>query len=469
MTTRRDLLRMAVVGASGILLSACASTPAAPTETSQPAATAPTATAAPSTKPAEPTATMAASTNAQLAPAKLVWWTNDGKMGDRVKPIEAEFMKSHPQITVEDLAIPVALPEKLAPAAAAGTLPDLYYARTFTTADHSTKGWLADITDLVKRDAKEVNVDDLEPLMTVKEQWKGKWYSLPENYSVIVAYYNKNLFDEVKVPYPKDDWTWNDFLQIGKQFIKTDASGKQSRFGADTGIMPNDWVTWGYLKGDGGEVFSPDLKKCVINSKENVAAMQFLGDLINVHKVAPAPGQLPQGQNPFFSGLSAMHLGGSWEIPGLRDGIKDKFDWDVAALPRGASGKYGVNVEGGCYGISSTKNKDQTWELLKFAASNHGINVMVDAILFSLPGRISNRDSWLKSAAEGAKAPKHSPVFFDMLKNVPPMVPALPYWEEVIKSFDNRVATIISGEAKAADVIPALEDELNKIIAKYTF
>src|SRR5438876_865259 len=100
MTTRRDFLRMAVVGASGILLSACAGTPATPTETPKPAVSGPTATAAPATKPAEPTATLAASTSTQLAPAKLVWWTNDGKMGDRVKPIEAEFMKSHPQIQV---------------------------------------------------------------------------------------------------------------------------------------------------------------------------------------------------------------------------------------------------------------------------------------------------------------------------------------------------------------------------------
>ena len=496
-TTRRTLLRAGIAGLAGALLAACAApaptatpvpakpaapAPATPAPTQAPAAAAPTAATAPATPtaapaaaapaptlaPAKPTVAPAAGTAAQLAPAKLVWWTNDGKLGDRVKPVEEEFTKKYPQIQVEDLVIAVPLPEKLAPAAAAGTLPDLYYARTFTTADHSIRGWLADITDYVKRDAKDVNADDLEPVMTVKEQWKGKWYSQPENYSVIVVYYNKKLFDEAKVPYPKDDWTWNDFLDTARKFNKNDAAGKQSQFGADISILFANWVTFGYLKGNGGDVVSDDFKKCLLNSKENSDSVQFLSDMIHVHKVAPAPGQLPQGVNPFFGGLCAMNVGGSWAIPAMRDGIKDKFDWDVAALPKGTTGKYGVNVEGGCYGISSTKNKDQSWELLKFSTSNQGIDTMVSKILFSLPGRISNREGWLKVATSGG-APKHAPVYFDMLNNVPPMVPSLPYWEEFIKVFGNRIGAVQSGEKKAADVLPTMTEEVNKVIANSTF
>jgi multiple sugar transport system substrate-binding protein len=498
-TTRRTVLRAAIAGLAGAVLAACGAptTPPAakPAEAPKPTAepTAPSKPAAEATKPAaataapaqataapaaptataaqaaaKPTAAPAAGAVTQLAPAKLVWWTNDGKLGDRVKPVEEEFTKKYPQVQVEDLVIAVPLPEKLAPAAAAGTLPDLYYARTFTTADHSIRGWLADITDYVKRDAKDVNVDDLEPVMTVKEQWKGKWYSQPENYSVIVVYYNKKLFDEAKVPYPKDDWTWNDFLDTAAKFNKNDGSGKQSQFGAETSALFANWINFGYLKGNGGEVVSDDFKKCLLNSKENADSLQFLSDMIHVHKVAPAPGQLPQGVNPFFSGICAMSVGGSWAIPAMRDGIKDKFDWDVAALPKGSTGKYGVNVEGGCYGVSSTKNKDQSWELVKFATSNYGIETMVNKLLFSLPGRVSNREGWLKSATSGGP-PKHSPVYFDMLKNVPAMVPSLPYWEEFIKVFGNRIGPVQAGEKKAADVLPALAEEVNKVIANATF
>src|SRR5437870_4007946 len=143
-TTRRTILRAGIAGLAGAFLAACATPaptetpvstkPAAPTQapaaaapttapTTPPPAPAPTATPVPGA--ARPTAAPAAAgALPQLQSAKLIWWTNDGKLGDRVKPVEDEFMKKYPQIQVEDLVIAVPLPEKLAPAAAAGTLPD---------------------------------------------------------------------------------------------------------------------------------------------------------------------------------------------------------------------------------------------------------------------------------------------------------------------------------------------------------
>lgn len=477
--TRRTFLRIGLLSAGGALLAACsASTPTtapekpadAPkaAETTKPAPTPASSKEAPTTAAKPTAAPTAAAGKPQLQAAKLVWWTNDGKQGDRVKPVYQEFTKLNPQVQVEDLVIAGALAEKLATAGAAGTLPDLYYARTFTTADHAIKGWLLDITQYVQRDAKEVNVDDLEPLMTVKEKWKGKWYSQPENFSDMVVYYNKKLFDESKVPYPKANWTWNDFLETAKVFTKTDSGSKQTQFGTDFFLA--NWITWGYLLGNGGQVLTDDLKKAVVNSKENADTLQFFGDLIHVHKVAPAPNQLPKGMDPFGSGAVAMHVGGSWEIPRLRDAVKDKFDWDVAPIPVGSTGKYGVNVEGGCYGIgASSKFREEAWQLLKYSTSQAGIEKMVNSILFSLPGRISARENWLGVAKSTNQPPKNAPIFFDILKNTPPAVPALPYYEEFSRTFDNRVTSIVSGERKAADVLPPLEEELNKIIAKYEF
>lgn len=498
-TSRRAFLHLGLVGFGATLLAACSSqVPANPTSApAQPAATtAPAAGSASVTTPtagaagagATPTSAAAAgagttpttatsatqapaaSTSGQLQAATLVWWQNDGEQSKRIAPVTQEFMKLHPKVQVQMLVIPGDMALKLAPAAAAKTLPDLYYPRTFTTADYAIKGWLYDINDYVRRDAKELNLDDLDPLMTVKEKWKGRWYSLPENFSDLVVYYNKKLFDDAKVPYPKDDWTWNDFRDTGLKFVKTDSTGKQTQFGADVGVLAYDWINWGMLLGNGGQVLSDDLKKAVVNSKQNADTLQFLSDLIHVDKVAPAPNQLPQGMDPFGSRTVAMHVGGSWEIARLRDTIKNKFDWDVAAIPKGSTGKYGVNVEGGCYGIGgSTKYPDDTWELLKFSTTTKAIETEVNQILFSLPGRISAREDWVKVATSSQQPPAHATVFFDILKNTTPEVPALPYYTEFSHAFDNRVSGIISGEHKATEILPQLENELNQIIAKYQF
>lgn len=504
--SRRAFLQLGLIGFGATLVAACSNsspTPANPTAApAQPAATsasapssaagsttataeAPTtaASAATSTTATTPAAAVAAPTTAaaatqapaaetsgQLQAATLVWWQNDGQQSNRIDPVTKQFMQQHPNIQVQMLVIPNDLALKLAPSAAAGTLPDIFYARTFTTADYAIKGWLYSINDYVTRDAQELNLSDLDPLMTIKEKWKGKWYTLPENFSDLVVYYNKKMFDDAKVTYPKDSWTWSDFRETGKQFIKTDSSSKQTQFGADIGIEAADWVNWGMLLGNGGQIVSEDLKKAVVNSSQNVATLQFLSDLIHVDKVAPAPNQLPQGMDPFGSSAVAMHVGGSWEIARLRDTIKDKFDWDVAAIPMGSTGKYGVNVEGGAYGIGgSTKYPDDAWALLKFSTTTQAIETEVNKILFSLPGRISAREDWVKVAQTDQQPPAHATVFFDILKNTTPEVPVLPYYTEFSRAYDNRIAGIFSGDHKASEVLPQLEDELNGIIAKYQF
>ncbi len=464
-SSRRTFLGLGLAALGATLVAACSS-PSAPAPTAAPATSAPasTPTAAPTTAAAP-----AAQANGTQAATTLVWWQNDGDQSNRIKPVTDAFTKANPQIQTQILVIPGDMAVKLATSGAADTLPDLYYPRTFTTADYAIRGWLQSIDDYVKRDAAEVNVDDLDPLMTVKEKWQGKWYSLPENFSDIVVYYNKKLFDDNKVDYPKDTWTWSDFRQTAMKFIQKDSSGKQSLWGVDISLLGPNWVNWGVLLGNGGQVVSDDLKKSMVNSKQNADTLQFLADLIHVDHAAPAPNELPQGVNPFGTSKVAMVVGGSWAVASMRDTVSGKFDWDVAALPIGSTGKYGVNVEGGCYGLGSKKQLDPAWQLLKYATTTSAINTEVNTILFSLPGRISSRADWLKVAATDNKPPAHAPVFFDILKNTTPEVPVLPYYTAFSRAFDMRISGIMSGATKAADILPQLDQELNAVIAQATF
>ena len=422
-SSRRAFLGLGFAALGATLVAACSS-PAAPAATAAP--TSASASAPAPTQAAAP----AAQSSGTLAAATLVWWQNDGEQSNRIKPVTDAFTKANPQVQVQILVISGDMAVKLATSGAANTLPDLDYPRTFTTADYAIRGWLYSIDDYVKRDAKDVNVDDLDPLMTVKEKWQGKWYSLPENFSDIVVYYNKKLFDANKVDYPKDTWTWSDFRDTSMKFIQKDSSGKQTLYGADISLLAPNWINWGVLLGNGGQVVSADLKKSMVNSKQNADTLQFLADLIHVDHASPAPNELPQGVNPFGTGLVAMVLGGSWAVASMRDTVNGKFDWDVAAIPVGSTGKYGVNVEGGCYGIGSNKQADTAWQVLKYATSTSSINTEVNTILFSLPGRISSRADWLKVATTDNKPPTHAPVFFDILKNTTPEVPVLPYYTE---------------------------------------
>lgn len=48
----------------------------------------------------------------------------------------------------------------------------------------------------------------------------GKQYAIPKDFDTIGVWYNKKIFDEAGVPYPTDDWTWDDMADIAKQLTR---------------------------------------------------------------------------------------------------------------------------------------------------------------------------------------------------------------------------------------------------------
>jgi ABC-type glycerol-3-phosphate transport system substrate-binding protein len=270
------------------------------------------------------------------------------------------------------------------------------------------------------------------------------------------------------VPFPTADWKWADLLTIAKKFVKSDANGKQTQFGVDYWL--GSWVTWGHLRGNGGEIVSADMKTSKVNSQANIDTLQFLSDLIHKEHVAPAPGQLPQGYAPFPNGAVAMTVDGSWGIPNLRDQIKNKFDWDVQTLPLGSTGKYGVNVEGGAYGIGkTTKHAEESWKLLKAITSQAGIEEIINKQLITLPGRKSAFPNWLQVVAQNGQPPLNAKCMADEAEKTLDPLPAFPYYQEFATVFDNEVAGIMTGEKQASAVVPQLDKDLQAVIDKYKF
>lgn len=54
----------------------------------------------------------------------------------------------------------------------------------------------------------------------------GHYYSVPYGVNKFAVFYNKQLFDEAHVPYPKADWTWQDFMKTAKLLTKGEGPDK---------------------------------------------------------------------------------------------------------------------------------------------------------------------------------------------------------------------------------------------------
>jgi multiple sugar transport system substrate-binding protein len=410
-------------------------------------------------------ATGAASPAAALGPASLRFVTNH--TSDEAKDFQEvikNFNATYPQIQVKllNVADTTQFYTSINTQGVGKNLPDVWYTRTFDVTSNAIKGWQLPLGEYVQRDAAEVNVGDIWPALVSQMTYNDQLYSLPYNLSNFVVYYNKTLFEQEGVPPPTADWTWEQAAEIGARFVKKEGN-RQTRWGLN--FQTYDWFLRGVLQANGGTVFSEDFRQCTVNSPENVATFRFLQDL-QARGIAPRPGATPKGVDPFPAGLLAMDVNGSWLIPGYRDSVGKRFEWDIVELPKGSTGDRGVSTAGGAWGISNnTKFKDQAWAFLKHLASTESIDLMVSRRLLSIPGRQSSVAAYEAAAKSTDQPPKNINVVSDQM-NGAIEIAYPPYQAEFGTIWGNRVQSIFSG-APPERALEQIMTDTNRVAARY--
>jgi len=337
---------------------------------------------------------------------KLMCW--EGALGtqDLVKnDLIPSFEKANPGIKLDYEVLPwEQYWTKIATLAASGTMPDIYCNSVAYIWDHANKNISADLQSLFDRDLKP---DDYFMDLTDVERYpdtKGDLYGFPFRWVDGALFYNKNLFDEAGVSYPDENWTYDDVLSAAQKLTKdTDGDGEPDQWGlvATTDHIMLDSI----IKSNGGQVVDDSYSKCMLTEPTALAAIQWVTDLVQVHKVSPSP-TVVQGfaQGIFPSGKVAMEITGSYQTVLYKD-IKE-FAWDVSWQPKGTEGRV---VYGGPDSLSISKNTqhlDAAWSFLKFMISPE-IQQRGDLIgLGSMPilKDAAFSDAWLKAAGQPANA-----------------------------------------------------------------
>lgn len=103
----------------------------------------------------------------------------------------------------------------------AGTKFDIYFGRANAIVnDYDRMKLTYDMTELVKK--HQVDLNAFAPGFVDSAKVDGKLYGLPIFNDSLVLFYNKELFDKFGVPYPKDGMTWEETLQIARQFDRNE-------------------------------------------------------------------------------------------------------------------------------------------------------------------------------------------------------------------------------------------------------
>ncbi len=290
-----------------------------------------------------------------------------------------QYNQAHPGVTVELERIPYSdYVTKLLTQIVGGEAPDVIFVEVNNFVDLYLRGALEPLNPYIQADHLDLNA--YYPQVIDRFTVDNQTYAIPRDTAPIgVIFYNKKAFDEAGVPYPTDDWNWDDFVADGKKVMKTDASGKVTRWG-----FVDEWPLFDAWVYDAGGSFADDVKhptKWTFATDPNtLKGIQFRADMMNKYKMMLPPSSLTAmggmgTSDMFINGTVAMYLSGIWPTPKFR-AIKD-FKWDVVMLPKNPNGYRAFPTGGSGYGIlKSSTHKKEAWDLVKYISGEAGAKML---------------------------------------------------------------------------------------------
>jgi multiple sugar transport system substrate-binding protein len=380
----------------------------------------------------------------------------------------------NPDVTVErtDVSDPNAnFYPKLQTMIAGGTPPHVSSFQGWEWQTYADKDILAPIDDYVARDNFTAPFPEGVSTIDVSTKRGGKRYLIPMQLGTMVMFYAKKYFDDAGIPYPTESWTMDEFIEVAKQL--TDTSGDAKKFGLQAN---GSWFRdIAYIRGTGKQEFDElvDPKKAQFNQPEIIEMLQLVAfDVYHTLKISPTAADLEGGANTIETGNCAMKYEGPWffprlNSPELREEGK-QVEFDVVLMPQADDPDRPHRGWAEGIALPQSDNVEAAWDFAKFMAGEEG-----DKIYSETTGRIPNsfdliESFWIPTIKEKFGV-ENGEAFVESFKrsevDVIGGVPRSKMWSEVVKPFGYD--PMMGGSAGAAEVLPKVDEELQKLIDDY--
>jgi multiple sugar transport system substrate-binding protein len=244
-----------------------------------------------------------------------------------------------------------------------GTAPDVFWTDVGYGRAWMKRGVMLDITDYVERD---LNPDDYLPESFELLRADERIYGICDAVGPIIVCYNKDVFDKAGVAYPNGDWDWEEFREVAKRLTLRDDRDRAIQYG----YCGFQWDTLGwrhFMWTYGGDVFSRDGSRCILDDPITVDAMEFLHRLYEEDRVMPAPNQSEGSASMllFIANRAGMVFSGPWFRRDMRR-VKN-LRWGIAHVPYGSDGKRHASLAQRHLAISAdTNHPEEAWEFVRF-------------------------------------------------------------------------------------------------------
>ncbi|MCJ7701210.1 MAG: extracellular solute-binding protein [Anaerolineales bacterium] len=453
--SRRDFLRLGGLSASAVVLASCA--PKAEEEV-----------------PAEAEAPMVEEPAApEPVEIEFLAWGDNADI-PAWEQLSKNYMEMNPNVTVNVTA--VADPgnnmyPKLQTMVAGGSPPDVSSFQGWEWQTYADKDLLAPIDAWIERDNFTGPYPDGNQTVEDSTMRNGKRYLIPLQAGTMVMFYLKEPFDEAGLPYPTDDWTFEEFLEIADKL--TTGEGDTKKYGLQAN---GSWFRdIAYIRSTGKQEFDTliDPKKIQFNQPEIVDIIQLMAqDVFYSMGVAPSPADLSGGANTFQVGSCAMKYEGAWFFPNMNspelreDGAELPFDVvlmpkykDEARPHRGWS--EGVVVMNG-------DKAEDAWGFASYMGGDEGDKIYSE-VTGRIPGNFNAIQSFWIPMIEEKFGVKNGQAFVTAFNSsevdVVGGVPRSKMWSEIVKP--EGYDPLMNNSATAAEVLPKVDEALQVLVDEY--
>ncbi len=265
-------------------------------------------------------------------PVEITFWHGQTQgVAKLLQKMIDEFNSTHPDVVVSKDAGGAnsdQMLQKVTAGLQADNYPDIAYIYGSDLANLAKGDQLMNLSDAIDKGDIDWDrfVDAGKAAVTVDDQPRA----VPAFIDNLAVVYNKKIFDDAGVPYPKPDWTWDDFLATAKKLNDTDKG--IAGFGwPGTGDEDTTWRIWPLVNQAGGEIINEDGDAVGFEGEPGIKALDVVQQAVEDGSVyIDSTSGAERMQQLFASGKMAMNIAGPYTLPEYVDA---GVDYGVVPLP----------------------------------------------------------------------------------------------------------------------------------------
>ncbi|AWS44230.1 extracellular solute-binding protein [Streptosporangium sp. 'caverna'] len=231
-----------------------------------------------------------------------------------------------------------AIAQQLGQAFAGDSPPDVFYVDASRFADYASVGALEPYGDRISDPA------DFYGNLRTAFTHDGRFYCAPKDFSTLALIVNDDLWKRAGLSGADVPTTWEQLTSVSERIkargiVPLVIGDTHDRIGA-------------FMVQAGGRIISPDGRRAVADSPENLRALRYVRTLLE-NKLARFPQDLDAGWSgeAFGKGEATMTIEGNWIEGALRADFP-AVEYSVHELPAGPKGR-GTLAFTNCWGIAA--------------------------------------------------------------------------------------------------------------------